>query len=49
VLSLAFTQKVSRYTVYHRASSTIAALQRLLRTAAISGKSRLAMVDEARR
>jgi hypothetical protein len=43
------TQSVSRYTVYHRPSSAMAALQLLLRTTAISGKSRLALTLEEQR
>jgi len=40
------TQPVSRYTVYRRPSSAMAALQLLLRTTAISCKSRLALTLE---
>ncbi len=43
------TQPVRRYTVYRRPSSAIAALQILLRTTAISCKSRLALTLEGQR
>jgi hypothetical protein len=43
------TQAVSRYTVYRRPSSAMAALQLLLRTKAISCKSRLALTLEEQR
>jgi hypothetical protein len=46
---LTFTQRVSRYTVYRRPSSAMAALQLLPRTAAISCKSRLALTLEEQR
>jgi len=40
------TQRVSRYTVYRRPSNAMAALRLLLRTTAISCKSRLALTLE---
>jgi hypothetical protein len=43
------TQSVSRYTVYRRPSSAMAALQLLPRTTAISCKSRLALTLEEQR
>jgi len=43
------TLAVSRYTVYRRPSSAMAALQLLLRTTAISCKSRLALTLEKQR
>jgi len=46
---LTLTQRVSRYTVYRRSSSAMAALQLLLRTMAISFKSRLALTLEEQR
>jgi hypothetical protein len=46
---LTFTQRVSRYTVYRRPSSAMAALQLLPRTTAISCKSRLALTLEEQR
>jgi hypothetical protein len=46
---LTFTQGVSRYTVYRRPSSAMAALQLLPRTTAISCKSRLALTLEEQR
>jgi len=49
VLNLTLTQPVSRYTVYRRPSSAMAALQLLLRTTAISCKSCLALTLEEQR
>ena len=46
---LTFTQRVSRYTVYRRPSSAMAALQLLPGTTAISCKSRLALTLEEQR
>jgi len=49
ILYLTFTQWVNRYTVYRRPSSAMAALRLLLRTMAISCKSRLALSLEEQR
>jgi hypothetical protein len=46
---MTLTQQVSRYTVYRRPSSAMAALQLLPRTTAISCKPRLALTLEEQR
>jgi hypothetical protein len=46
---MTLTQQVYLYTVYRRPSSAMAALQLLLRTTAISRKSRLALTLEEQR
>jgi len=46
---MTLTQAVSRYTVYRRSSSAMAALRLLPRTTAISCKSRLALTLEEQR
>ena len=48
VQPVGLNQAVSRYTVYHRPSNAMAALQ-LLRAKAISCKSRLALTLEGQR